>query len=201
MKAAIVAGVPSPRFEPKASLLMGCINKISPEATDLTRRLLNRDPQGRPTAEEALEHIWINAREGRPQLLRPMLHSAKRAGAFDTRSVPFSGQSDIDRFMAHQQVKYHKTLVNAQKRRGSTACTATLSDVSTSATNSSSDTTCSVTSQGLARVEKVLRGPLVLRGAFDAARALGPGVPVDCTSEGCMECADGDGLCGGPLKR
>jgi serine/threonine protein kinase len=130
MNAAIVAGVPSPRFEPKASLLMGCINKISPEATDLTRRLLEYDPRRRPTAEEALEHIWVNSRENRPQFLRPMLHSAKRAGAFDTRNVQDSGQNDRDRFMywapfeatsrfmAHQQAKYLKTPVNAQKRRG-----------------------------------------------------------------------------------
>jgi serine/threonine protein kinase len=112
MKAAIVAGVPAPGFKPKAGLDMGGTLKASPEAMGFVKPLLNRDPESRPNAEEALQHEWVTQEGGAEswgcQSLRPMLYSAKRIGAFDTRNVNDSAPNDVDRFLAQQQAKYHK---------------------------------------------------------------------------------------------
>jgi serine/threonine protein kinase len=166
MKAAIVAGVPAPPFEPKASLQLGGVLKISEEATTLARLLLSRDADCRPTAEDALLRSWVCPREGREEnwgsySLRPMLYSAKRVGAFDTRNVQDSASYDIDRMMSHNQAKYHKHLMHTShngvrkvtsKTPSTGSSTASChkdkasqkdmmqSDVSTGVTNTSSET-------------------------------------------------------------
>jgi serine/threonine protein kinase len=126
MKAAIVAGVPAPTFRPKLGLDMGGTLKISPEANSFLQPLLARDPENRLTADGSLQHIWLGAKEPGSwgsASLRPMLYSAKRVGAFDTRNVNDSVPNDMDHFLAQMQSKYHKSTM--RNYGGSSSRTAT----------------------------------------------------------------------------
>merc|ERR1712093_596019 len=67
MKAAILSGTPAPSFHPKAGLDMGGNIKISSEAISFMKPLLSRDPETRPSADEALEHSWISPKGGRSE--------------------------------------------------------------------------------------------------------------------------------------
>jgi len=66
---------------------------ISPEAVDFIRRLLQIDPQMRPTAREALGHPWLNSATPLAPLPTPrMLQGLRESGTLDSR---FSHANDV----------------------------------------------------------------------------------------------------------
>lgn len=94
MKQAILEGVPEPKFEADSKALKVVPHDRSEESMTFLSTLLNRDPEKRPDAEEALELAYIrqcfkgkaNAKEALPSLA-PMLTLGRKAGAFETRNL------------------------------------------------------------------------------------------------------------------
>ncbi|KAL3913369.1 MAG: hypothetical protein SGILL_006519 [Bacillariaceae sp.] len=79
---------------------------ISDEAKDFVTKMLQRDPQNRPTAEQALEHPWIAKHVVPPGIPKPL--------PFKKRSVSESG-GDRSSFYATESEKrsaFHKFLAN-----------------------------------------------------------------------------------------
>jgi serine/threonine protein kinase len=101
MKQAILDGATPPSFEPirkgvPANALMRSRNAVS-----FVERLLHRDPEKRPFAEQALHMPWMSAAMDGRHLpgadlpsLRPMLHSAKKVGAFEIRDPAKDSAAD-----------------------------------------------------------------------------------------------------------
>mmetsp|Transcript_37515 Transcript_37515/g.84622 ORF Transcript_37515/g.84622 Transcript_37515/m.84622 type:complete len:427 (-) Transcript_37515:60-1340(-) len=112
MKAAILAGQPAPTFKLKPGLDASGKAKISNSATMFLKALLCRDPAARPVGREALQHSWMHSQaEPDEPPLRPMLHSAKRSGAFDTRKLPENSDTDknsMDAMLAVLQGRHGK---------------------------------------------------------------------------------------------
>jgi serine/threonine protein kinase len=103
MKQAIIVGTP-PSFEPgRLKSPSPNSEKRSADAVSFVRCLLNRDPENRPSAEEALQMPWmqnvIHGHMSTAELpsLRPMLHQAKRVGAFEVRDP--SNYSPVDQLI------------------------------------------------------------------------------------------------------
>lgn len=106
MKAAIVSGATAPSFQCEAQGV-----ELSEQLLGLLRGLLRRDPAGRPTAAEALQHPWFSPESGgeqRPQhSLKEVVSFAKRVGAFTVQSgASKSRQSSPDSMdLALQQLQ------------------------------------------------------------------------------------------------
>lgn len=108
MKQAISAGIP-PSFLPARKFGDSTNGHLrTGEAVKLVKDLLNRNPKSRLSADEALLEPWMTSSlEGlhRPDAdlpsLRPMLHAAKRNGAFELRDL--SGTSSDDMLLSHMQ--------------------------------------------------------------------------------------------------
>lgn len=102
MKEAISRGEPPPRFSPSSRT--GASNTTrSPQAMKFAGTLLVRDPDMRPTMEDVLEMPYIKQVRGDPTArpwpqdmpsLRPMIHAAKKVGAFEVRDVKNSDSVD-----------------------------------------------------------------------------------------------------------
>eukprot|EP00408_Alexandrium_pacificum_P057473 CAMPEP_0171172744 /NCGR_PEP_ID=MMETSP0790-20130122/9872_1 /TAXON_ID=2925 /ORGANISM="Alexandrium catenella, Strain OF101" /LENGTH=460 /DNA_ID=CAMNT_0011637601 /DNA_START=26 /DNA_END=1408 /DNA_ORIENTATION=- len=110
MKNAIVAGAPAPSFKARASLDQGKQCPISTEAQEFLHAALDRNRASRPTAGAALSMAWLDATATSSQWsmpsLRPMLHAAKRAGAFDARgNNPHDKSSGVDQLLHALQTK------------------------------------------------------------------------------------------------
>lgn len=113
MKQAIIDGADTPSFEP-IQRGGGESNSLfrSPAALQLVRTLLDRDPETRLSAAEALDSPLIVAAlegvhlagEDLPSL-RPMLHAAKKVGAFEVRDPARDGTADI--MLNELQMKRH----------------------------------------------------------------------------------------------
>jgi len=111
MKAAILAGHPTPTFRPKAGLDAGGRLRISNNATGFLKSVLCRDPSTRLTARAALKHPWIGSvPDPEEPSLRPMLLAARRSGAFDTRKVtePSEQERSLESMLSIMQSKYHQ---------------------------------------------------------------------------------------------
>lgn len=113
MKQAIIDADPAPSFEP-------CISRSaapnalmrSPDAVTLVRSLLNRDPEKRPSAEEALHMPWMSSAMRGDHMpgvdfpsLRPMLHSSKKVGAFEVRDP--ARDTNVDVLLNQLQMQKH----------------------------------------------------------------------------------------------
>jgi len=121
MKAAVLAGTPSPDFEPQEGL-----PPVSSFAKQCLRSVLIRDPKMRPCAMDTLatfsnlaEETSSEAAQWGTTSLRPMLHAAKRVGAF---SVPkLEDPNNVDNHVKWLQGKYHGTSLgtrSASKPKG-----------------------------------------------------------------------------------
>jgi serine/threonine protein kinase len=104
MKQAIIDGA-APSFEPVQLKSSSSVSqKRSPDAVSFARFLLNRDPEKRPSAEQALNMPWMrditqgqHMRAADLPSLRPMLHQAKKVGAFEVRDP--SNYSPVDKLL------------------------------------------------------------------------------------------------------
>jgi serine/threonine protein kinase len=92
MKAVIVSGNPPPSFEPVERIATANTRKHSADAMSFVKTMLDRDPAQRPSAAAALDLPWMSAAlqgchmpGADLQSLRPALHAARRAGAFELR--------------------------------------------------------------------------------------------------------------------
>jgi len=103
MKQAIIDGVPAPSYEPvqKAGANRSASFR-SPDAVDLCKKLLSREPEKRPLAEETLHMPWMSAAMQGCHMngsdlpsLRPMLHASKKVGAFEVRDPARDTQVDV----------------------------------------------------------------------------------------------------------
>jgi serine/threonine protein kinase len=90
MKAAILTGLPKPKFRPLRDLRSATL--VSDGARNFAQHLLVRDPKLRPTAREAMDDAWLAEALSMPEeqekklpSLHSMLYGAKREGAFDVR--------------------------------------------------------------------------------------------------------------------
>lgn len=101
MKAAILAGVPPPSFQPSTSLC-----SVSNSALALTREMLVRKPSGRLRAAAAMRSEFFVQETGSPISLRPSLHAAKRAGLFETRCARFEKASSLDAHLVSLQAAH-----------------------------------------------------------------------------------------------
>jgi len=102
MKQAIIDGTTPPNFEPVQRVTSGNALMRSDAALSCIRPLLDRDPEVRPTAEETLHSPWMSAALQGNHMpgadlpsLRPMLHSAKKVGAFEVRDVARDTAVDV----------------------------------------------------------------------------------------------------------
>jgi len=118
MKQAILLGTPAPSFRPKAGVLKCPNSNISEGALAFVRRGLERSPERRPSAGEALRHSWVKEctgpcdRECDSQALlvdiKPMIHAAKRVGAFTPPQPKLkAADSEIEEELITLQAKYH----------------------------------------------------------------------------------------------
>jgi len=121
MKAAIKAGIPEPTFKLNPRLeTPGCVG-TSLSAIELLVELLMRDPLQRPSASCALRMPWFceqtTAEDGRSLAsLRPMLHCAKRAGAFDPpRNEKEVDKTGLDGVILELQVKHNRSSASPAK--------------------------------------------------------------------------------------
>jgi len=95
MKEVIVLGLPAPAYTPTPKAGKGQTDSFrTPEAVEVIEKLLDRDPEKRPSAEETLHLPWISAcmqgchvSDSELPSLRPMLHAAKKCGAFEVRDL------------------------------------------------------------------------------------------------------------------
>jgi serine/threonine protein kinase len=114
MKAAIVEGVPAPKFEPATKLTKDNGHFRTENVVSFAKALLNRDPEKRPSAPAALTMEYMAAsREnahakgvGLPSL-RGCLHLAKKVGAFEVRDP--SRETGIDSVLNTLQQERHGT--------------------------------------------------------------------------------------------
>jgi serine/threonine protein kinase len=111
MRVAIARGSPRPSFSPCAAV-QGV--RLSTGVVEFLQALLNRDPEMRPSATEALDYGWFRpaAEEeepsAKPDSLREALFAAERVGAFGSSSGGASGQTlrSADRMLQELQRKY-----------------------------------------------------------------------------------------------
>mmetsp|Transcript_28140 Transcript_28140/g.49053 ORF Transcript_28140/g.49053 Transcript_28140/m.49053 type:complete len:457 (+) Transcript_28140:80-1450(+) len=101
MKQAILDGQPAPKYEPAGrhhQQLMPSKNAVT-----FCKTLLNRDPDRRPTSCEALTMPYMLQASDDEQVapfpeilpsLRPMLHAAKKVGAFEVRDPSRDDRTD-----------------------------------------------------------------------------------------------------------
>jgi len=107
MIVAISVGTPSPTFLPADKLYQAGL-RLSPEAPAFLRLVLDRDGAQRASAADALQCSWLaSPGDGlqSEQPLRPMLHAAKRTGAFNTR-YQNQKRGDLDTMLEALQQKY-----------------------------------------------------------------------------------------------
>lgn len=90
------------------------------EAMDFVKSLLTRDPKQRPSAQEAVHMPWMTAiLQGREvwdkplPSLRPMLHHARKAGAFAAQEK--AGVTDVDVLLNQLQTQWHGVAPCKQK--------------------------------------------------------------------------------------
>mmetsp|Transcript_101089 Transcript_101089/g.292346 ORF Transcript_101089/g.292346 Transcript_101089/m.292346 type:complete len:421 (+) Transcript_101089:58-1320(+) len=104
MKAAIVAGLPAPTFTPEGRSQRGP-GLVCHHAMWFSRLLLERHAGHRMKAKDALRHAFFDvpASERGTASLRPMLHSAKRIGAFSPAADDRSPPSSLDTRLIHLQ--------------------------------------------------------------------------------------------------
>mmetsp|Transcript_959 Transcript_959/g.1320 ORF Transcript_959/g.1320 Transcript_959/m.1320 type:complete len:547 (-) Transcript_959:178-1818(-) len=112
MKEAILDGV-HPKYEPSGDFRSQWRSNI---AINFVQTLLDRDPDTRPSATEALHTKYIVecvAEHHMPKCdlpsLRPMIRAAKKAGAFDVRDL--SEETEIDSLLQKMQMEKHGGLV------------------------------------------------------------------------------------------
>merc|ERR1711920_1074007 len=80
---------------------------ISKQGTNFLHSVFERDAAQRKTAKECVEAIQEESADAwGSKSLRPMLHSAKRVGAFDTRRVK-ENENDVDAMVRTWQRKIH----------------------------------------------------------------------------------------------
>jgi serine/threonine protein kinase len=120
MKQAVSEGKP-PKFRP-AVLASGSEEERSSTAVSFVRKLLDRDPDGRPSANDALNLAYLDssrdatifqdATRGRKHIirsnlpsLRPALRGAKKAGVFD--SLDNEWDSSVDDALSTLRVEKH----------------------------------------------------------------------------------------------
>jgi len=92
MKQAIIDGEKAPTYEPVQRVTSGNALMRSEAALNCIRPCLDREPDTRPSAEDALRFPWMRAALQGTHMpgadlpsLRPMLHAAKKVGAFEVR--------------------------------------------------------------------------------------------------------------------
>jgi serine/threonine protein kinase len=129
MRVAIARGTPRPSFAPRAEI-QGV--RLSTGAVEFLQALLNRDPEMRPSATEALEYGWFRApAEGEepatePPSLRDALFAAECVGAFGSSSGGAGGQTvrSADRMLQELQRKYRwqDTRSNSGGLQDDTSC-------------------------------------------------------------------------------
>ncbi|CAK0875519.1 unnamed protein product, partial [Prorocentrum cordatum] len=110
MRAAIARGACRPSFAPAAAV-QGI--RLSTGAVEFLQALLNRDPEMRPSAREALDYGWFRAAaEPEPlaesSCLREALFAAERVGAFGSSCGGSGGQMarSADRMLQELQRRY-----------------------------------------------------------------------------------------------
>lgn len=112
MKQAIIDGK-DPSFEPvQLSSSSPSTRKRSPECSLFLSSLLDRNPESRPSAKDALEMPWMQKiAQGKSMCtdelpsLRPMLHHAKKVGAFEVRDP--SSSSHVDKLLSSLHQSRH----------------------------------------------------------------------------------------------
>jgi serine/threonine protein kinase len=113
MKQAIIEGGSTPpAYEPVQKGLAGAALYRSSDAISMVKTLLSREPEERPSAEEALHTSWMSAALEGTHLpgkdlpsLRPMLHHAKKVGAFEVRDP--ARDSNVDVVLNQIQLQRH----------------------------------------------------------------------------------------------
>lgn len=88
-------------------------NNLSPQALDFCRQLLQRDPQQRPTARQAMSHPWIVQYCGQPQALPPPVPLATFPSK-KKKNKPIRSMSPI---RSSKQVGFDETTI-AKQRKG-----------------------------------------------------------------------------------
>jgi|Transcript_105626 serine/threonine protein kinase len=112
MKAAIIEGTPAPKFEPVSKSTKENANFRTDNAVSFAKTLLNRDPEQRTSAPEALKLAYMaaslensHAKGSDLPSLRPSLHMAKKVGAFEVRDP--SRETGIDSILNKLQLAKH----------------------------------------------------------------------------------------------
>jgi serine/threonine protein kinase len=123
MKQAIQMGTPPPSFTPVGKSSTTTSAYRSETALTFVKTLLNREPDDRPSAPESLNMAYMTAsREGNHQSgtelpsLRPMMHMAKKVGAFEVRDP--SRETGIDGILNQLQLKKHGRPLPEQQPSG-----------------------------------------------------------------------------------
>jgi serine/threonine protein kinase len=100
MKLAVLKGSPAPSFEPVQ--VRGTRPMHSLSAFTFAKTLLTRDPEERPSAEDALKMSWMHSSmqgdfmsDQQLPCLRSMLRSAKKVGAFEGRDLQECSNADL----------------------------------------------------------------------------------------------------------
>lgn len=114
MKRAIIEGIPdlTPSFVPSQRAVGPSGVMYSNSALTFVKSLLDREPETRPSAIDALGMPWmVAALQGCHMTgaelpsLRQMLHAAKRVGAFEVRSK--TTESPLDKYLNELQCEVH----------------------------------------------------------------------------------------------
>lgn len=114
MKQAILEGKTEPSFQPvqTARTAVPGSGVRSDDAIDFIKTLLARDPQVRPSAEDALSMKWMSSAMQACHVpgqelpsLRPTLHSARKCGAFEVRNPTILTTADA--LLGELQMQYH----------------------------------------------------------------------------------------------
>jgi|Transcript_115116 serine/threonine protein kinase len=113
MKKAILDGAP-PKFAPATKSTSENANLRTDNAVSFVQTLLNRDPETRPAAQATLSMPYmVGARDNSHAAgvtlpsLRPVLHMAKKVGAFEVRDP--SRETGIDAILNQLQIQRHGT--------------------------------------------------------------------------------------------